>query len=189
MCANKDSNNLVITTSMLSTSPLAIKAESSSNVSGVENNSIFVDTPFKRSFESPSAWRSPWFINSFVPGPRVDTEITIEDIGYFMSPGDQSYDAIGLMRQLGEQTAAALADAQEILGDETPQTILKEKCLKDLEEEEDNNSCQTGSTSNVLTERRTLDFSDCGTPGKEAGKLSSSIVFSSSSSHLLKSFR
>lgn len=67
-----------------------------------------------------------------------------------MSPGDQSYDAIGLMRQLGEQTAAALADAQEILGDETPQTILKEKCLKDLEEEEDNNSCQTGSTSNVL---------------------------------------
>jgi len=38
----------------------------------------FGDTPFKRSFESPSAWKSPWFINSFVPGPRIDTEISIE---------------------------------------------------------------------------------------------------------------
>ncbi|KAL2517699.1 Myb-related protein 3R-1 [Abeliophyllum distichum] len=192
MCTNKDGTNLVITTSLQSTSPLANKAESSSKGVGVENNSIFVDTPFKRSFESPSAWKSPWFINSFVPGPRVDTEITIEDIGYFMSPGDRSYDAIGLMKQLGEQTAAAFADAQEILGDETPKTILKEKCLKKQEEEKDNNlgpNCQTGSVSNVLTERRTLDFSECGTPGKEARKLSSSIGFSSPSTHLLKSFR
>lgn len=38
----------------------------------------FGETPFKRSIESPSAWKSPWFINSFVPGPRIDTEITIE---------------------------------------------------------------------------------------------------------------
>ena len=40
--------------------------------------SRFGDTPFKRSIESPSAWKSPWFINSFVPGPRIDTEISIE---------------------------------------------------------------------------------------------------------------
>lgn len=33
---------------------------------------------FKRSIESPSAWMSPWFLNSFLPGPRIDTEITIE---------------------------------------------------------------------------------------------------------------
>lgn len=38
----------------------------------------FGGTPFKRSIESPSAWKSPWFINSFIPGPRVDTDITIE---------------------------------------------------------------------------------------------------------------
>lgn len=38
----------------------------------------FGETPFKRSFESPSAWKSPWL--SFMPGPRVDTEITI-DVG------------------------------------------------------------------------------------------------------------
>lgn len=35
-------------------------------------------TPFKRGMESPSAWKSPWFINSFLPGPRVNTDITIE---------------------------------------------------------------------------------------------------------------
>lgn len=35
-------------------------------------------TPFKRSVESPSPWKSPWFVNTFVPGPRVETDITIE---------------------------------------------------------------------------------------------------------------
>lgn len=40
----------------------------------------FGETPFKRSIESPSAWKSPWFLNSFIPGPRIDTEITIEVI-------------------------------------------------------------------------------------------------------------
>lgn len=40
----------------------------------------FGGTPFKRSIESPSAWKSPWFINSFLPCPRIDTEITIQVI-------------------------------------------------------------------------------------------------------------
>ncbi|CAA2934810.1 Hypothetical predicted protein [Olea europaea subsp. europaea] len=192
ICTNKDGTNLVITKSLQSMSPLVNKVGSSNKGVDVENNSIYLDTPFKRSFESPSAWKSPWFMNSFVPGPRVDSEITVEDIGYFMSPGDRSYDAIGLMKQLGEQTAAAFADAQEILGDETPKTILKEKCLKKLEEGKVYNhgsNCQAGSATNVLMERRTLDFSECGTPGKEAGKLYSSIGFSSPSTHHLKSFR
>ncbi|KAJ6745578.1 MYB PROTEIN-RELATED [Salix koriyanagi] len=126
-----------------------------------ENFGIFGDTPFKRSIESPSAWKSPWFINSFVPGPRIDTEISIEDIGYLMSPGERSYDAIALMKQLSEHTASAYADALEVL------------------------------VSNVSTECRTLDFSDCGTPGKrtENGKSSTATSFSSPSSYLLKSCR
>ncbi|CAH1420514.1 unnamed protein product [Lactuca virosa] len=41
-----------------------------------ENSGIFAKTPFRKSLESPSAWMSHWF--SFVPGPRVDTGITIE---------------------------------------------------------------------------------------------------------------
>lgn len=32
-----------------------------------------------------------------------------------MSPGDRSYDAIGLMRQLNDQSAAAAAEAHEVL--------------------------------------------------------------------------
>lgn len=74
-----------------------------------------------------------------------------------MSPGDQGYDAIGLMKQLGEQTASAFADAQEILGDETPETIMKGKCIKNWEADKENigsPNCQTAhrslSTSNVL---------------------------------------
>lgn len=42
-----------------------------------------------------------------------------------MSPADRSYDAIGLMKQVGEHTAAACANAQEVLGNETPQSLLK----------------------------------------------------------------
>lgn len=38
----------------------------------------FGGTPLRRSIESPSAWKSPWFIDSFLPGPRIDTDITIE---------------------------------------------------------------------------------------------------------------
>ncbi|KAL0311991.1 UNVERIFIED_CONTAM: Transcription factor R-4 [Sesamum radiatum] len=111
----------------------------------------FMETPFKRSIESPSAWKSPWFINSFVPGPRVDTDITIEDIGYFMSPGERSYDAIGLMKQLGEQTAGAFADAQKVLGDETPESLVKAKCSTNQEAEKENNC-----SPNSQTEHRSI---------------------------------
>ena len=44
-----------------------------------------------------------------------------------MSPGDRSYDAIALMKQLSEHTASAYADALEVLGKDTPESILKEK--------------------------------------------------------------
>lgn len=155
LLAKNEGTTVVITTALQSTSPSEKRVESSGK-GVVENNNLYVDTPFKRSVESPSAWKSPWFINSFVPGPRVDTDITIEDIGYFLSPGDRSYDAIGLMKQLGEHTAGAFADAQEVLGNETPETILKAKCA-----EKENNQ-----NLNCETERRMLDFSECGTPGR-----------------------
>ncbi|KAL0330751.1 UNVERIFIED_CONTAM: Transcription factor R-4 [Sesamum angustifolium] len=196
LSANKDGTNLIITTSLQSLSPSEKKAESSGKGVAFENNSIFMETPFKRSIESPSAWKSPWFINSFVPGPRVDTDITIEDIGYFMSPGERSYDAIGLMKQLGEQTAGAFADAQKVLGDETPETLVKAKFSTNQEAEKENNRSPNSQTehrsisaSNFMAERRALDFSECGTPAKETGKFASSIGFSSPCSYLLKSCR
>lgn len=47
-----------------------------------------------------------------------------------MSPGDRSYDAIGLMKQLSEQTAPSIADAHQILGSETPETNLSKRNSK-----------------------------------------------------------
>ncbi|XWS26314.1 hypothetical protein CRYUN_Cryun26dG0021500 [Craigia yunnanensis] len=160
----------------------------------IENYNIFGETPFKRSIESPSAWKSPWFINSFVPGPRIDTEITIEDIGYLISPADRSYDAIGLMKQLSEHTAAAYADALEVLGNETPESIVKGKrSSNNPNADKENNQLEAHSdlASNILAERRILDFSECETPGKgtENGKSSTGVSFSSPSSYLLKGCR
>lgn len=137
---------------------------------------MFGETPLKKSLESPSAWKSPWF--SFLPGPRVDTDITIEDIGYFTSPGERSYDALGLMKQLSEHTASAYANAQEILGDETPDSILKKRFSEKGEK-----------SQNVLSERRVLDFSECGSPRKGEQRHSTGISFSSPSSYLLKGCR
>lgn len=196
----KDGLNVVTTASMQlasSSTPMGKKVETSGNICGVENISIFGETPFRRSIESPSAWKSPWYFNTFLPGPRVDTDITIEDIEYLMSPGDRSYDALGLMKQLSEHTASAFANAQEVLGDETPETILKKssKILNADKQQNDALKCQQEhhSTvgSNVMTECRTLDFSECGTPGKgaETGKLSTGVSFSSPSSYLLKGCR
>ncbi|GFP80259.1 myb-related protein 3r-1 [Phtheirospermum japonicum] len=123
----KDGTNDLVITSLQSMSPSEKKVESFGKGLSFGNSSIYMETPFKRSIESPSPWKSPWFMNNFVPGPKVDTDITIEDMGYYLSPGDRGYDAIGLMKQLGEQTAGAFADAQEILGNETPETLLKGK--------------------------------------------------------------
>ncbi|CAK7353322.1 unnamed protein product [Dovyalis caffra] len=163
--------------------------DNSGHNAGTENFGMFGDTPFKRSIESPSAWKSPWFINSFVPGPRIDTEISIEDIGYFMSPGDRSYDAIALMKQLSEHTASAYADALEVLGKDTQESILKERRRSnDPNCEQENRS---NLVPNVSTECRTLDISECETPRKrtENGKSSTAISFSSPSSYLLKGCR
>lgn len=72
----------------------------------------------------------------------------MQDIGYFMSPGERSYDAIGLMKQLSEHTASAFADAQEVLGNETPDSILKKRCsMKDKTSQQDTHP---DSAPNVL---------------------------------------
>ncbi|EPS72406.1 hypothetical protein M569_02355, partial [Genlisea aurea] len=120
--------------------------------SSICRNSRCVDTAFKRRLESPSAWKSPWFLN---------TDITIEDFGYFVSPGECSYDAIGLMKQLGEHTAATFADAQEVLGDETPETIMKKAASSPSPS---SNFFKRCILVWLQVERRVLDFSECGSP-------------------------
>ncbi|TKY74579.1 Myb-related protein 3R-1 [Spatholobus suberectus] len=165
------------------------------NDGGLETCSIFGGTPFRKSIESPSAWKSPWFINTFLSSPRIDTEITIEDFGYFMSPGDRSYDAIGLMKQISEQTAAQYASAHEILGNETPKALPKDASGNDRVGDQENNDPhnQHGNhsqlASSAVVERRILDFSECGTPVKGDNSKSSAMSFSSPSSYLLKGCR
>ncbi|KAM0044129.1 putative transcription factor MYB-HB-like family [Helianthus debilis subsp. tardiflorus] len=180
--SGRKKNSQVQVHAMPSSSSCDNPSESAAMQSSVENSAIietfgmFGDTPFKRSFESPSAWKSPWF--SFLPGPRVDTDITIEDIGYFVSPRERSCDALGLMKQLSEHTATAYATAQEVLGDETPDSILNKRYAEKSRQE-----------SNLLTERRVLDFSECGTPGKGAEAAKGSSFSSPSCSYLLKDCR
>ncbi|VFQ97678.1 unnamed protein product [Cuscuta campestris] len=193
--AKREGSNFVVATSVQSVPASENAGDNSGNGVAVDNNNIsmFGETPFRRSIESPSAWKSPWFLNSFLSSPRIDTEITLEDFNFLFSPGERSYDALGLMKQLSEQTAGTFADAQEILGDETPESILRGRCSKIQQNADDSSSI---FSSNALTERRTLDFSECGTPGKKAetGKISSgsgsgSVVSSSPSSYLLKECR
>ncbi|KAG2249909.1 hypothetical protein Bca52824_089537 [Brassica carinata] len=95
----------------------------------IENYSIFDGTPFKKLLDTPSPWKSPLLFGSFLQSPKLPPEITFEDIGCFMSPGERSYDAIGLMKHLSEHTATAYADALEVLGNDTPETILKKRQL------------------------------------------------------------
>ena len=42
-----------------------------------------------------------------------------------MSPGERGLDAIGLMKHINEQSADAYAEAREVLGNETPESILR----------------------------------------------------------------
>ncbi|KAK4277017.1 hypothetical protein QN277_015087 [Acacia crassicarpa] len=184
---NHDVSSFPVTcvSSLCSSAPPENIGDHPGNDAGFDAFSIFGGTPFRRSIESPSAWKSPWFMNTFLSSPRLDTEITIEDFGYFMSPGDRSYDAIGLMKQVKEQTAAAYANAQEILDSVTPKAKDSSENVRDTDQEKDN----LDRPVNALVERRTLDFSECKTPGKEGNGKGSAQTFSSPSSYLLKGCR
>eukprot|EP00268_Persea_americana_P046897 TRINITY_DN4850_c0_g2_i1.p1 TRINITY_DN4850_c0_g2~~TRINITY_DN4850_c0_g2_i1.p1 ORF type:complete len:1057 (-),score=244.59 TRINITY_DN4850_c0_g2_i1:960-4130(-) len=181
--------------------PLQVTFEKagSSTDADIENINAFANTPsIKRGIESPSAWKSPWFMNSFLPGQRFETDTTFEDIGYFLSPGDTTYDAIGLMRQLNEHTAAALAEAQEVLASGNPEREASQKSSDGnsqfSEKELENLISSPRSALPFQTERRVLDFSGCGTPGKgredrKAPEVGTTVGLSSPSSYLMKGCR
>ncbi|XP_039044294.1 transcription factor MYB3R-4-like [Hibiscus syriacus] len=194
---NREGHSITVTAVQCTNSSATLEnlADNAGIDAATENYNIFAGTPFKRSIESPSAWKSPWFINSFIPGPRIDTEITTEDIRYISSPAERSYDAIGLMKQLSEHTAAAYSDALEVLGNVTPESIVKGRYSKNRNVDKENNRPENHShlASNILAERRILDFSECGTPRKESENANSTttttVSFSSPSSYLLKGCR
>lgn len=84
-------------------------------------------------------------------GDDTQVEVSFQDIGYFMSPGDRSYDALGLMKHVSERNASFFANAEEVLGSETP----KQKSINvgNLDQENQMPDQPTGTTSkasNVL---------------------------------------
>ncbi|KAF8080084.1 hypothetical protein N665_0976s0009 [Sinapis alba] len=163
-------------------------AESSFDI--IENYSIFDGTPFKKLLDTPSPWKSPLLFGSLLQSPKLHPDITFEDIGCFMSPGERSYDAIGLMKHLSEHTATAYADALEVLGNDTPETILKKRQLnKSIQGKENQHWHHDQLENRSQVECRALDFSDCGTPGKAKVSSASPGGYSSPSSYLLKSCR
>ncbi|RID50573.1 hypothetical protein BRARA_H01296 [Brassica rapa] len=163
-------------------------AESSLDI--IENYSIFDGTPFKKLLDTPSPWKSPSLFGSFSQSPNLPPEITFEDIGCFMSPGERSYDAIGLMKHLSEHTATAYADALEVLGNDTPETILKKRQMNRSIQGKENQLWPHDQLENrSQVECRALDFSDCVTPGKAKVSSSSPRGYTSPSSYLLKSCR
>eukprot|EP00268_Persea_americana_P046893 TRINITY_DN4850_c0_g1_i1.p1 TRINITY_DN4850_c0_g1~~TRINITY_DN4850_c0_g1_i1.p1 ORF type:complete len:129 (-),score=27.51 TRINITY_DN4850_c0_g1_i1:842-1228(-) len=128
-------------------------------------------------------------MNSLLPGQRFDTDMTYEDIGYLLSPGDGAYDALGLMRQLKDYTATAMAEAQEVLASDAPQNS------QFPDNELENLIPLPPGALPFQTERRILDFSGCGTPGKDTesrktpGIGPTTTGFSSPSSYLMKCCR
>ena len=56
-----------------------------------------------------------------------------------MSPGDRSYDALGLLKHISDQTAATYANAQEILANGTPKALPKDASENDKDRDHENN--------------------------------------------------
>ncbi|CAN7005353.1 hypothetical protein IGI04_009179 [Brassica rapa subsp. trilocularis] len=131
-----------------------------------ENFSIFCGTPFRRGLDSPSAWKSPFYVNSLLHSPRFDTDITIEDMGYIFSPGERSYGSIGLMTQRNEHTSAFAAfDAMEVSLSASNYDDARK--MKELDKE---------NNDPLLAERRVLDFNDCESPTKVTEEPSSYLL-------------
>ncbi|KAJ4819443.1 Myb [Rhynchospora pubera] len=148
-----------------------------------ESLNIFADTPgIKRGIESPSAWKSPWYMSSHMPG---QPELSFQEMGFFMSPV-ATYDALALMRHFSENTAAVVAEAQEVLNVSNKKSTLKGDIIHDENTRPDKQPKMTGG--------RVLDFTECASPARlveqrRIRSAGSSLNPISPSSHLLKNCR
>ncbi|KAL6874676.1 hypothetical protein ACP4OV_013341 [Aristida adscensionis] len=128
---------------------------------------ILADTPgIKRGLESPSAWKSPWFMQF--------------QGSYLVSPGDRTLDALGLVKQISVQNAAALVDACDVLA--SGNTDKDDKKNIDGSKEPGTSKLQP----KIMAEARVLDFNEI-TPVRTAGKKVGSSLERSVSSPILSS--
>ncbi|GAB2261678.1 hypothetical protein Droror1_Dr00002675 [Drosera rotundifolia] len=151
--------------------------------------------------ETPYRWKSPLSQNLFVPGARYDTDINIEDLEIFLRSAEKGCDAIELMKQINELSADEFANARKVLGDDTPESILRHIWLTGQYMERENSdipAAECGSrvhSSSRVKEQiqtRILDFSECATSGKlDKGKSACPMNLSSPSTapSSLKNYR
>lgn len=168
LCSSKD-----IIISISKPSELVVEKYAPCIDADYEYVNILADTPgIKRGLESPSAWKSPLFT-------------TIQD-AYFMSPASRGFDALGLVKQINEQSAAALEEAHEVLARESPwKRHRKESCDKENIENASwkNKHVTSKPPSKCMAEARVLDFNECSTPlrKKEDKKMDITLGGSASS--------
>ncbi|KAL6627004.1 hypothetical protein ACP70R_030730 [Stipagrostis hirtigluma subsp. patula] len=129
---------------------------------------ILADTPgIKRGLESPSAWKSPWFMQF--------------QGSYFVSPGERTLDALGLMKQISAQSASALVDACDVLASGNSDKENKEDI--EAKKEPGTSKLQT----KIMVEAKVLDFNEYATPVRTTDKKLSSSLGRSVSSPILSS--
>ncbi|KAF8643689.1 hypothetical protein HU200_066749 [Digitaria exilis] len=140
---------------------------------------LLADTPgVKRGLESPSAWKSPWYI---------DMHMHFQG---FVSPAERTYDALGLVKQISKHSAAAAVEACEVLGSGSRTSDKENKENTDDKEPETRKS-----KTKILAEARVLDFDEYSTPTRPADKrlggscLGRSVSSPIVSSPSLRSFR
>ncbi|EXB37516.1 Myb-related protein 3R-1 [Morus notabilis] len=182
-----------ITSSECATSskPPEITSEFAANDADTQSIYMFGETPsFQRDLESPSAWKSPWFLQSFLPGPPgLDTDIPLQELDYFLSPVMRSYEAMAFMRQMSEQAAEYYPEMSSKTAITSTGQDLTCKDDSFLHDEKEN------VPPNILMERRVLDFSGCGSPpmkemeNKKFAESFTSASTSNPSSYLMKSCR
>ncbi|KAJ1281873.1 hypothetical protein BS78_03G007000 [Paspalum vaginatum] len=132
---------------------------------------LLADTPgVKRGLESPSAWKSPWYI---------DTHMHFQG---FVSPADRTFDALGLVKQIGRHSAAAAVEACEVLAS-SKRTSDKESMKNTDDKEAETRKSQT----KILAEARVLDFDEYSTPARTTDKKLGSCLGRSVSSPILSS--
>ncbi|TVU22981.1 hypothetical protein EJB05_32706 [Eragrostis curvula] len=128
------------------------------------------DTPgIKRGLESPSAWKSPLFMQF--------------QGSYLFSPGDRTFDALGLPEHMSVHCATAVTEAHDVLAGGNRNTDEENKENIDAKNEPGTSKLQT----KIIAEARILDFNECNTPARTADRKLSSSLGRSVSSPILSS--
>ncbi|KAK3163226.1 hypothetical protein QOZ80_1AG0000890 [Eleusine coracana subsp. coracana] len=138
---------------------------------------ILADTPgIKRGLESPSAWKSPLFLQF--------------QGSYLYSPGYRTFDSLGLAEQISVHCTTAVAEARDVLA--SGNRISDEENKENIDAKKEPGTSK--SNAKTIDGAKVLDFNECNTPARTADRkpgsnLGRSVSSPILSSHNLKDFR